>query len=125
MSNETIAVVDDDPAIRKGLSRLLDGYSYRVESYPGGQEFIDSLCVQAPKCLILDLNMEPMKGGEVLRYLADTGKPIPTIILTGHDTPERRESCQRAGSVAFLVKPVQAETLVRAIEAALNGHTPH
>jgi len=106
MSNETIAVVDDDAAIRIGLSRLLKAYSYRVGTYTGGQEFLDSLHLQVPECLILDLNMDGMHGGEVLQHLADSGKRIPTIILTGHDSAERRERRQRAGAVAFLVKPV-------------------
>ena len=121
MSNEMIAVVDDDAVIRKALSRLLGAHSYRVKTYPGGQEFIDSLNGQVPSCLILDLNMEPMKGGEVLQHLGDTGKGIPTIILTGHDSSERRERCRQAGAVAFLVKPMDGEKLLQAIETALKG----
>jgi len=121
MSNEHIAVLDDHASVRTGLSRLLKAHSYRVGTYAGGREFIDSLHVRVPECLILDLNMEPMKGGEVLQYLADTGNLIPTIILTGHDSAERRERCQRAGVVAFLVKPVQADELVSTIQTALNG----
>jgi FixJ family two-component response regulator len=119
MANEQIAVLDDDASIRMGLARLLGAYSYRVGAYAEGQEFIDSLRVHPPDCLILDLNMEPMNGGEVLQYLADTGNQIPTIILTGRDSAERRETCRRAGAVAFLVKPVQADQLVRTIQAAL------
>ena len=120
MSNEMIAVVDDEVSLRMAVSRLLGAYSYRVETYAGGQEFIDSLHARVPQCLILDLNMEPMNGVEVLQYLAKTKNRIPTIILTGRDTPERRERCQQAGAIAFLVKPVTADKLVRAIQTALD-----
>jgi len=120
MPDEMIAVVDDDAFVRKGLSRLLGAYSYRVQTYAGGQEFIDSLNAQVPQCLILDLNMEPMNGGEVLHYLTDTGNRIPTIILTGDDSPENRERCQRAGAVAFMIKPAEAEKLVKTIQTVLD-----
>jgi len=125
MTNETVAVVDDDASVRTGLSRLLKTYSYRVGTYSGGQAFLDSLHLQVPECLILDLNMSPMHGSEVLQYLADTGNRIPTIILTGRDSAETRERCQRAGAVAFLVKPVHADQLMSTIETVLNGRLPH
>ena len=120
MANEMIAVVDDEVSLRMAVSRLLGAYSYRVETYAGGQEFIDSLHDNAPECLVLDLNMEPMNGVEVLQYLAKTRNPIPTIVLTARDSPEIRERCRQAGAIAFLVKPATADKLVRAIQVALN-----
>jgi FixJ family two-component response regulator len=125
MSNEQIAVVDDDASVRKGLSRLLEAYSYRVRTYEGVQQFIDSLPLQVPECLILDLNMKPKTGLEVLHVLTDNGTRVPTIILTGEDEPERRERCQRAGAVAFLVKPVSVDQLLRAIRTALSTRVLH
>jgi len=125
MSNEQIAVLDDDPSVRKGLSRLLEAYSYRVRTYEGPQQFIESLRLQAPECLIPYMNMQPMNGGELLRYLTDNGTRIPTIILTGEDEPERRERCQQAGAVAFLVKPVTVDQLLRAIQTALSTRVLH
>jgi FixJ family two-component response regulator len=125
MSNENIAVVDGDAALRMALSRLLKAYSYRVGTYSGGQEFLDSLHVDVPECLILDLDMDPMDGWEVLQCLADTGNRMPTIILTASDSAQRRERCQRAGALAFLVKPVGSGQLVSTIQTALNGRLPH
>ena len=125
MSNEMIAVVDDDETMRKALSRLLGGEAYRVETYTGGQQFIDSLHGRVPECLILDMNMEPVSGGEVLKYLADTSNRIPTVILTGRDSPQRREDCRRAGVSAFLVKPVSVTVLTNAIQTALSEKLPH
>ena len=50
-----IAVVDDDPAVLKALSRLLRYYAFRVHTYGSAQEFLDSLPDRVPKCVIVDL----------------------------------------------------------------------
>jgi|SRR5688572_10062167 len=125
MSNENIAVLDDDPSMRKALKRLLKAHSYRVRAYELAEQFIDSLRLLVPECLILDLNMERMTGEELQHYLAVIGTRIPIIILTGHDTPEIRKRCQRSGAVAFLVKPVTADQLFSAIQTALSPRLPH
>jgi len=125
MSNENIAVVDDDPSLRKALTRLLEAYSYRVQTYELAQQFIESLSLQVPECLILDLNMRQMTGEDVQLYLAGIGTRIPTIILTGHDTFEIRKRCQQAGAVAFLVKPVTVDQLLIALRTALSTRLLH
>jgi len=125
MSNENIAVVDDDPSLRKALTRLLEAYSYRVRTYELAQQFIESLSLQVPECLILDLNMRQMTGEDVQFYLAGIGTRIPTIILTAHDTFEIRKRCQQAGAVAFLVKPVTVDQLLMALQTALSTRLLH
>ena len=84
-----------------------------------------SLPLQVPDCLILDLNMKQMTGEDVQYYLAGIGTRIPTIILTGHDTPEICKRCQQAGAVAFLVKPVTVDQLLRALQTALSASLLH
>jgi FixJ family two-component response regulator len=125
MSNEYIAVIDDDESVRRSLACLLEAFSYRLRTYDSALQFIDSLRLEVPECLIVDLNMKPMTGDELQHYLARTGTRIPTIILTGHDKPEIRERCQQAGAVAFLVKPITPDQLSRAIQTALSTRLLH
>jgi FixJ family two-component response regulator len=125
MANENIAVLDDDRSMRTALTRLLEAYSYRVRTYEFAQHFIDSLRLQVPECLILDLNMKWMTGEDVQQYLASIGTRIPTIILTGYDAPEIRQRCKEAGAVAFLVKPVTVDQLLRALQTALSARLLH
>jgi FixJ family two-component response regulator len=125
MSNEHIAVVDDDASVLKALARLLDAISYRVRIHESGEQFIASLRLQVPECLILDLNMKEMSGEDVQRYLADTRTRIPTIILTARDDPNIEKHCMQAGAVAFLLKPVTPDQLVRAIQTALSTRLLH
>ena len=117
-----IAILDDDASLRRALARLLEACSHRVKTYGTAAEFIDSLRLETPACLITDLQMPGMTGSELQHHLAGTGKKIPIIILTGHDEPGAREKCLEAGAVAFLIKPVMPAPLLKAIAAALERY---
>jgi FixJ family two-component response regulator len=121
-----IAILDDDASLRTAMARLLQAFSMRVQTYGTAREFIDSLRLQVPACLIVDLQLEGMTGLELQHYLAGTEIKIPTIILTALDTPGMRERCLKAGAVDFLVKPVDKDRLLRTIMVAVgqNGRLP-
>ena len=121
-----IAILDDDASLRRAMARLLEAFSIRVQTYGTAREFIDSLSLGAPACLIVDLQLEGMTGQELQHYLTGMEIKIPTIILTALDAPGIRERCLKAGAVDFLVKPVEKDRLLRAITAAVgqNGNLP-
>src|SRR6478752_3599066 len=79
-----IAIVDDDPAVLKALSRLLRSRAFRVKTYGSGQEFIATLPDDLPICLIVDLQMPEMNGLELQQHLIRNGMAIPTILITAH-----------------------------------------
>ena len=70
-------------------------------------------------CLVLDLWMPGMKGRDLLVHLADTGQPIPTVIVTGHGDDEVREQTMRVGAVAFLRKPFRSDALIDAVRSVV------
>jgi len=115
---ETIAVLDDDASVRKALARLIATFSYRVQAYGSASEFLESLKTSVPDCLILDLQMDDMTGLELQHHLDSRGPRIPTIVLTAQDEPGTCDRCTDAGAVAFLVKPIAKDKLLKAIETA-------
>jgi len=118
----TVAIVDDDESIRRAAARLLGACSFHVHTYASGREFLDSLKTGTPACLILDLNLNNgMSGLDVLHYLAATGLRIPTIVATAHNEQGIRHQCACAGADAFLVKPVNADLLVKTIRSITLG----
>ena len=119
-AKDYVAVVDDDASVRKALGRLISVFSYRVHTYPSVREFLRSLEAEVPACLIADLQMEEMTGLELQHHLQSTGARIPTIILTAHDEPGLQDRCRYAGAVALLLKPVNKDQLLEAIEAATS-----
>jgi FixJ family two-component response regulator len=114
-----IAVVDDDDAIRRALSRLLRASNFEVVTFPTGQAFIDSLADRRPVCVVLDYQMPGLTGGDVQRLLMLAGIHLRIIIMTAYDHSEIREECLGNGAVACLTKVDLQKHLIIAIEAAI------
>jgi FixJ family two-component response regulator len=112
--------VDDDAAVRKALTRLLETASYEVQSFGGAREFIEALAQSVPACALIDLQMPDMTGLELQQYLANSRLGIATIIITAHDEPGSRERCFAAGTSAYLLKPLRKAALIQAINDAID-----
>ncbi len=116
-----IAVVDDEESVRRALERLIRSARLDAETFPTGDEFLETLPDHSPDCLVLDIHMPKVDGFQVQAWLAKAQLRIPVIVITGHDTPEAQARAMKAGAVAYLRKPVDAEALLDAITAALAG----
>jgi FixJ family two-component response regulator len=116
-----VAIVDDDPSLRKALERVLLSHSYATKTYESARSFIDSLQHDTPACLVVDLQMPEMTGLDLQHQLRRDGIKIPTIVITAHDEGSTRRLCEAAGALAYLLKPVQGATLIAAIEAATGS----
>src|SRR5215831_6067880 len=102
-----IAIVDDDSAVLKGLTRLLRTRALRAKTYGSAREFLAALPAGLPECLIVDLQMPEMSGLELHQHLTNQGVAIPTIIITAHDDGDARQRCARAGTAGYLSKPIE------------------
>src|SRR4030095_7917547 len=110
-ASTSIAVVDDDPAVLKALSRLLRSHAFRARIYGSGQEFLAALPDGLPECLIVDFQMPEMNGLELQQHLISNGIAMPTILITAHgdaaiDSPPAGDTF-----VARLRKPLHDEAL--------------
>lgn len=117
-----VAIVDDDVSVRKALARLLNSCAISAEAFGSGQEFLDSLAVDQPDCLVIDQHMPEMTGLELQTHLRRMGRTIPTIIITAHDQPGLRERCRSAGAMAYLLKPLNETYFLAAINEAIKHH---
>jgi FixJ family two-component response regulator len=115
-----VAIVDDDESVRKALARLLSAHSFKTHTYGSAQEFLTSLRVNTPECLVLDLHMPDISGLDLQHHLARTGIRIPTVVITAHNEIGLRERCKAAGAAEFLVKPLNASILIGAIQVAVS-----
>ena len=115
-----IAIVDDDPAVLRGLSRLLRSRTFRVTTYGSGQEFLAALPDDLPECLIVDFQMPQMNGMELHRHLISNGVSIPTILITAHADAAIHSAPAGDALVARLRKPLQDDTLFSAINRAVR-----
>ena len=115
-----VAVVDDEDAIRKAVKRLLRSAGLAVQTYASGQEFLQSLPVRRPDCLVLDIGMQGMTGFDVQARLKAENFAVPIIFITALDDPGDRPRAMQAGAAAFLRKPFGDEELLAAIGAAVG-----
>src|SRR5687767_3187462 len=101
-NNSLIAIVDDDPAVRRALERVLRTEGYLVESHASGAELLHSLERSQPHCVVLDLHMSGFDGFDVQRALANEGRHIPVVMITGHYDGATSARAKALGAVACL-----------------------
>jgi FixJ family two-component response regulator len=116
-----VAVVDDDPSVRRALQRILTVLDMGVESFASGEAFLESLNAGAPDCVVLDLHMPGMGGLEVQQRIKRLETMLPVVIVTGHHEPGMHHRCLQAGACDYLRKPIDAEVLRRAIDNAISS----
>ena len=108
-----IAVVDDDPAFRRALERLLRGAGYEVETFASAEDYLASGCVTRHGCLVLDVYLGGMSGLDLRNQLARSGRPVPVVFITAHQ--DLASVTQAAGGAPCLRKPFDEELLFAAI----------
>jgi FixJ family two-component response regulator len=119
MSEQTVLVVDDDPAIRNSVADLLESEGYRVQAYAEAADFLDAAPPAMPSCLILDMQMPQLDGMSVLQHMNRRQLALPVIFLTGHGTIPLSVAAMKAGAKEFLTKPVDPDALLAAVGEAL------
>ena len=101
-SDTVIAIVDDDPSVRKGLERLIRSAGWKAETFASAQEFLDRPRTEAPSCLVLDLQLPGLSGLELQKRMAEAGLETPIVFLTGHGNIPASVQAMKAGAMEFL-----------------------
>jgi FixJ family two-component response regulator len=136
---QSVFVVDDDPSVRKGLSRLLQSAGYEVETFPSARAFLDrpQSAIRNPQseirnpqseipnpqsssCLILDVQMPGLNGLDLQEKLGGGEDSMPIIFITGHGDIPMSVRAMKKGAVDFLAKPFDRRDLLAAIGVALS-----
>ncbi len=120
-----ILVVDDDPEVRESVRLILKKAGYDVVDAEDGEKGIaairsgdNPLMVDTVIC---DLKMPKVNGMEAIAFFRSQFPSVPVLVLTGHPDVENIGTLMKQGVVDYLVKPVQAEKLTKAVEKAVKG----
>lgn len=116
----TVYLVDDNPSVRKALTRLLKSAGYNVIAFASAREFLDHPSDERPACLVLDIRMPGLTGIDLQRELNSAKMILPIVFITGHGDVPTSVRAMKAGAVDFLSKPVKDTDLLKAIEQALE-----
>ncbi len=119
-SDAIIAIVDDDPSVRRGLERLIRSVGWKAETFASAQEFLARPRTEAPSCLVLDLQLPDLSGLDLQKRMAEAGLETPIVFLTGHGDIPASAQAMKAGAIEFLTKPVDEQDLLKAIQEAID-----
>src|ERR1700730_9831389 len=117
----TVIVVDDDASIRRALASQLQILGFDVLVFQSAEELLISELPNDNACLLLDVYMPGMSGIELSQSLVDSGRHLPTIMMSGRDDEATREIMRQAKPIAGLFKPFDQKALLQAIRKALRN----
>ena len=117
----TVAVVDDDEAVRAALSNLLASLDLGVATFASAEEFLASPACRESACLITDVQMPGMSGLDLQRHLASEGNRIPVILITAFPQDRLRQQAEAEGAFGFFAKPFDGRLMIDCIERALTA----
>ena len=120
MKSGKILVVDDEPAEREGLARLVGQWGYEVETASSGEEALNLVETQHPAVVLTDLVLPEMDGLTLLQKLKETGRPPIVLLVTGHGTVETAVEAMRHGAFDYLTKPVDTTRLQVLLEKSIE-----
>ena len=115
-----IMVVDDEPAVREAVERILRMSGFEVELAADGREAIRRQAAAPADAMLLDVLMPFVDGLQVCRRLRDAGDRTPILMLTARDDVSDRVAGLEAGADDYLPKPFALDELLARVRALLR-----
>lgn len=117
---QTVLLAEDSEALCALTALYLKDAGFQVFMAQDGGEAVALALEHNPDLALIDLHMPVLNGLEAVKRMREAGYRRPVIALTASLGKESQQLAMRAGCNACLVKPVEMESLVEAVKAALN-----
>lgn len=119
-----IVLIDDHEEVIQALTTLLHLEGYACEGFPSATAYLEWLerkepVFPGPACILSDMRLPGVDGLELLELLGG-GDEMPLILMSGASGIREAVQGFRTGAVDFLVKPVETDELLRAVQKALT-----
>src|SRR5690606_34578711 len=101
-----VLVAEDEPALLKGLARLLIARGYRVTTAINGQDAREKIRTQSFDLVLTDIAMPECDGLELLQQVRDTDSDVPVVLITGEPSVSTAVKALECGAFHYLTKPV-------------------
>ena len=119
-----ILIVDDEPAMVRGLEDNLRFEGYQTLSAANGREGLALALLEGPDLILLDVMMPEMSGWDVLRALGKKGLDVPVIMLTARGEEMDRILGLELGADDYIAKPFALRELLARVRAVLRRPGP-
>ncbi len=124
-SRPRIAIIEADAAERRALCALLSSLNADIHDYESAESFLASP-LNAPGCLITDVELPGMSGLDLLRRLRAEHIALPIILLGDEADVGSAVSAMREGAVDFIEKPQMQVAITRRVAHVLeHARSPH
>ncbi len=107
-----ILIVDDEPALRHTLARILQHAGHQVTTAADGQQALDLIASTHFDLVYLDLRLPDCHGLEILKHLQLTHPTLPVVLFTARPDLQSAIEALRQGAVDYLLKPIAPQTLL-------------
>lgn len=121
MANETILIVEDDPAMLRGLKDNFAYAGYTVATAADGEAGLDAALSLKPDLILLDLMLPGMNGYEICRRLRAEELMMPIIMLTAKNQESDVVLGLNIGANDYVTKPFSIKELLARVEAFLRS----
>jgi FixJ family two-component response regulator len=118
-STPIVFVVDDDVSVRESLAPLIRWAGWKPEAFCSAQDFLSSPPVDAPSCLVLDVELPDLNGFDLQERVAADRSAMPIIFITGYGDIPMSVRAMKAGAAEFLTKPFERDVMLTALRSAL------
>jgi two-component system cell cycle response regulator DivK len=117
----TVLLIEDNEQNRYLVTYLLEKNGYQVVSANDGPRGIEAARLSAPLIVLLDIQLPKMDGYAVARALRqiESLRDVPIIAVTSYAMPGDREKALEAGCTGYIEKPINPDTFVSEMQAAL------
>lgn len=117
-----ILVVDDSALSRRVSRRILESAGHAVADVADGLAALERYALDRPDLVLLDVTMAEMDGLEVLRQLRTMDPAAVVVMATADVQSSTRTLAEAGGASGFVVKPLAADAVLRAVAGALATH---
>ncbi len=117
--DQSLIIVDDDPAVRDALSVVFSLEGFDVETFESGDDLLQALPNLPHGCILLDVHMPGRSGMDTLKAIDPDTYPAPIFIISGQGDIPMAVSAVKAGAFDFIEKPFDAETVVARVREGI------
>jgi DNA-binding response OmpR family regulator len=120
VAGERILIVEDEPAVARGLEYGLAREGFEVLWADTGRRALDLARGRDPHLILLDIRLPDISGFDVCRQLRAEGKRQPILMLTAHDEELDKVLGLELGADDYVVKPYSLRELISRVRALLR-----
>jgi DNA-binding response OmpR family regulator len=120
MPGESILIVEDDPALLRGLKDNFESGGYRVRTASDGEVGLEAVLTSPPDLVLLDIMLPKLNGYELCRAVREQGLDMPIVMLTARGQEEDIILGLNLGADDYVTKPFRIRELLARVRALLR-----